>query len=61
MTTPPWHVAEEYAGEQFVGYVLKNAAGQYYRDEGVVVTWLDKDKAEVDCALINAGGSCECC
>lgn len=57
MTTQPepWHVEEEHAGEQFVGYVLKNTAGYYERD-GAVVTWLDEAKAEVDCALLNAGG-----
>jgi hypothetical protein len=48
----PWHVEEEYAGEQFVGYVLKNDSGYYERD-GAVVTWLDEEEAEIDCALLN--------
>jgi hypothetical protein len=54
MTTQPWHVEEEYAGDHFVGYVLKNGSRCYERD-GAVVTWLDEAKAEVDCALLNAG------
>lgn len=55
MTAPSWHVHKEYAGEQFVGYVLKNSAGEYYRNEDGAITWREQAKAEVDCALINAG------
>jgi hypothetical protein len=55
MTTLPWHVEPGYEGEHFVGYVLMNEAGKHYTRDGAIVTWLDEAKAEVDCALINAG------
>jgi hypothetical protein len=55
MTTQPWHVEPEEVGEQFVGFVLRNEAGDYYEKDGAAVVWPDEAKAEVDCALINAG------
>lgn len=50
-----WHVEPGYAGEQFVGYVLMNEAGQHYQVADGIITWLSEAQAEVDCALINAG------
>lgn len=52
----PWRVEVESVGGWPIGYVLKNASGQYYEKSGAVVTWLDETEAEADCAALNAGG-----
>lgn len=55
MTTLPWHVEPGYEGEQLVGYVLRNEAGESYEQDGATVTWFRADKAQLFCNLINAG------
>lgn len=55
MSDNHWRVVPEFVNGNFVGYILINERGQTYNNEDGVVTWLDEAKAEVDCALLNAG------
>lgn len=48
-----WKVHEEFAGEQFVGYVLKNDAGVPYCVDGAVETFLDEAVALKKAAELN--------